>query len=236
MMTFSYRLRGRIEMYPKQTSANLSEEIVEVLFSEGAFEDKPVTEQQLADRFQVSRTPIREALKELEGFDIIARKQKKGIHLKKPSIELLVAVYDVRSALEGFAGRLATQKVTDEDLRELETLARQFTEGREEGHHEKCEAANIAFHNKIIELSGNPLLIQIMKSFSIIRQAFKLAYSIQPERKGVTTPYPHEEIVEKMKAGDTEGCEKLLRAHIQRAKKGLIEQLLGFKLDCFSEM
>jgi DNA-binding GntR family transcriptional regulator len=211
----------------------LSELIVEFLFDENAFAGSPLTEQRLAEHFNTSRTPIREALAELEKVGIIERRQKKGIHLKRPSPELLAAVYDVRSVLEGFAGRLAASRCTKKDLAELKVFATEYSEGRHRGDHEACEKVNLAFHDKIIRMSGNALLINITNSFSIIRKAFQLAYSIQPELKTNSVPYPHEKIVAKLEAGDAEGCEKLLRVHIQNAKKELIEKSLGFKLNQF---
>jgi DNA-binding GntR family transcriptional regulator len=219
----------------KNSKANefLPSQIIDALFSENSIDDYCMTEDKLSKKFGISRSQIRESLKELEKIGVIERKQKKGINLKKPSSRLLAEVYDLRSVLEGFAGRLATYHCTNNDIEELTKIARAYSDGLSKGDHDCCERANIEFHNKIVMLSGNNVLIDIMNSYAIVKKAFKLAYSIEPEEIQSAPEFSHEKIVEKMRVKDADMCETLIRAHIQHSKKTLIEKSLGFKLNHF---
>ena len=212
-----------------------AKKICEMLFSANAFENNPLTEQELANHFGVSRTPIRDALKELEKEGIVERKQRRGVYLKQPSVKEIAEIYDLRSILEGFAARLTAKNATKKDIKELRTLAERFTQTKKDGNAEKCDEINVIFHNKIIRLSGNSTLIKITDNFRIIQRAFILTNSLPAPEKEIipTNPYPHELIVEKLSQRDSGECERILRAHVQRTKELLIERTLGFKINHF---
>ena len=159
---------------------------------------EPLTEQKLAERFGVSRTPIREILQDLQKLGVIERRQKKGVTVRKPSLKKLAEVYDVRSVLEGYAARMAAANATPEDIRELAASAGRFTRGRKNGDMQACEEANIAFHGKIIVMAGNDFLVSMMDQFNVIRRAFRLTHGLIWDERDYRTPYPHEAIVEKL--------------------------------------
>lgn len=218
-------------LHPSPAVDTLTRQIRDILFTSRASRDAPITEQKLADRFQFSRTPIRGALRVLEEEGLIERRKKKGIYLRRPSIKELAEVYEVRAVLEGFAGRLAVRNATRNDIKELRSWARQFTRSRERRDFERAERANVAFHNKIVELAGNTVLENMMERFAIVRRAFRLTHTIPAERMVRTTPYPHEAIVDRIEAGDADGAEKLLQLHIRRGKQLLIERVLDLDLE-----
>ena len=205
----------------------LTQEIRQLVLTTAVSPDAPLTEQRLAQRFGVSRTPVRDALRVLEEEGLVERRKKKGIYLRRPSIKEIAEVYELRAVLEGFAGRLAVQNATSEDIKQLGSYAKQFTRSRKREDTANTEQANIAFHSKILDLSGNALLKSIVERFSIVRRAFRLTHEVPPEPAGQTTPYPHEAIVERIAARDAGGAEKLLQRHIRRAKQLLIERALG---------
>ena len=217
-------------LHPTPPVDTLTRKIRDILFASRASRDAPITEQKLADRFQFSRTPIRDALRVLEEEGLIERRKKKGIYLRRPSIKELAEIYEVRAVLEGFAGRLAVRNATRNDIKELRSWARQFTRARERRDFERAESANVAFHDKIVELAGNTVLENMMERFAIVRRAFRLTHTIPAERMVRTTPYPHEAIVDRIEAGDADGAEKLLQLHIRRGKQLLIERVLDLDL------
>ena len=103
-------------MYANKSNNNLIEKIRGLLFASNPSETSPMTEQELGKRFDLSRTPVRDALKVLENEGLIERRKRKGIYLKALSISEVLALYDVRSVLEGFAGRLAAGRAKVKDL------------------------------------------------------------------------------------------------------------------------
>ena len=217
-------------MSAETPKASLSEKIVDLMFLKRAFEDSPLTERYLSEEFKTSRTPIRDALKTLENDDLIERRKKKGVFLKKPTPKMIADLYDLRIVMEGYAVRLAAENASAADIEKLEEIAADFARNQELGDYVQSEKANITFHTKIIALSGNHMLIGMMKNINIIRKAFQYAYSLRPERQAVPSPCSHEDILQKMREGDFAVCESLMRKHILVGKQRMLEQALGFKI------
>jgi DNA-binding GntR family transcriptional regulator len=213
---------------------SLAEKIVEVMFHERAFEDNPLTEKFLSSKFNTSRTPIRDALKTLESDDIIERKKKKGVYLKRPSPKVIAELYDLRTVLEGFAIRNAVDNAGEEDLQKLDKLAKDFKQAKKQGNAQQAENANREFHAKIIRLSGNEMLDKMMNNVNILRRAFQYAYSLKPQFHEPESPFSHEKIVNAMKQKDKDESEELMKKHILLGKQRTIEQALGFKMGSIS--
>jgi DNA-binding GntR family transcriptional regulator len=208
----------------------LADKIVDLMFLKHAFEDSPLTERYLSEQFNTSRTPVRDALKTLENDDLIERRKKKGVFLKKPTPKMISDLYDLRSVLEGFSIRQATESWSDDDLLSLEKSTSDFNTGQESGDYVLAEKANVAFHTKVIELSGNEMLIGMMRNINIIRKAFQYSYSLRPERQSIPSPCSHEDIIEHLRSRDADQCESIIKRHVQIGKQRMLEQALGFKI------
>ena len=85
--------------------------------------DCRIREQDLAVKFEVSRTSIRDALKQLQVEKLIDRKRNKGITLHRFSLKEIADIYDLRAVLEGFAGHLVTEKISKTQLIELDIIS-----------------------------------------------------------------------------------------------------------------
>jgi DNA-binding GntR family transcriptional regulator len=95
----------------------------------------------------------------------------------------------------------------------------------------QSEHANVAFHQTIIRLSGNEMLIKMLNNINIIRKAFQYSYSLRPDLQGIGSPYSHQKLIQKLREKDPDGAEELMRNHIQVGKQRMIEQALGFKMN-----
>jgi DNA-binding GntR family transcriptional regulator len=219
----------------KNTNRILSEQILEHLFKINPTEENPTTESALAKKFRVSRTPVREALKDLASEGFIVRKKRKGIYIKPLAIDEIVAVYDLRAVLEGFAARVAAERAAEADIEYLMDLALRFTELRRGGDMEEAEEVDLAFHRKIIELSGNPFLVRIMENLGILDRAFKLMYPDPSYKNRNVRSFPHEKVVDALKKGDPGECEDSVRMHIQNSKQFIVEDAFGFKMNPYGK-
>lgn len=214
-----------------QQTKTLSGKILEKLLSAKADRDNPLTEERLASELGVSRTPIREALKGLGKTGILERRKGKGVYLKEHSLSEVVALYEIRSVLEGFAARLASERATVADLEELGMLIREFRAAVEREDSERVWSSDVKFHGKVIQLSNNPFLIRIMDDFNILARVMGTTVPAMNFARLGESPYPHEKLMEAMASGDADECERRFRGHTQWARKKLIERVLGVKLD-----
>ncbi|MBL7005491.1 MAG: GntR family transcriptional regulator [Spirochaetia bacterium] len=209
---------------------NLQKEIQNILFELLRGPIRPITEEMIGKRLGISRTPVRQVLKKLEIEGLIEQKRKKGICLRSMSVEELLQLYDVRAVLEGFAGKLICKIGEKDDIEELNNLAIKFTRAFEKGQMDSVDQLDLQFHRKIVQMSGNIHLLKIMKDLSIIERVFMLEKEIKSSggetpvpTVPVKEPIPHELIVETIKRGDCDECEKLLRLHIQYSKQKTME-------------
>jgi DNA-binding GntR family transcriptional regulator len=213
-------------------SGLLEKKIKEILFFRQPTEQKPITEEELVKTLGKSRVSVREELKALEREGLIVKKQKKGLYLRKFSIKEIEQIFDVRLAVEGFAARLAINNTEARDLAELKEMARKHIKELKRRNTKEADSLDVAFHRKIVKLSGNKFLLKIMDNFHIMTKFFKIINAVHASSIELNL-YSHEEIVRYLKEGDPNKVEVAMRNHIQWAKKWLIEQTLGIRPDHF---
>lgn len=186
-----------------------------------------VTEQILAQRLGVSRTPVREALGTLEEQGILERRKYHGIRLRKPSLRDLVEMYDLRTALEGVAARILAVNIDQNELKKLDILAKQcdqLTESRLDNDPEN-QRVDLQFHHRIVDKCGNRHLKKVFDTFKVLDISFRL-YNIKPAKMG-KFKYTHQAIVDALKSRNPDKAEKIMRFHLQESKDFIIKVYLG---------
>ncbi len=172
-----------------------------------------LVESELAERFGVSRTPVREALQRLETQSMLTRDGRSLIVASLDHNEL-AELYAVRTELEGLAARLAAQHATEEELRVLREMA---SEDRALlGDPEAMSRANRRFHKQIHLASHNRFLVQ---QLDLVHRHMALlaTTSIAVEGRGEKTLAEHEAIVESIAARDGQRAYEAVKAHISKA-------------------
>jgi DNA-binding GntR family transcriptional regulator len=180
----------------------------------------PINQDALAPELGVSVTPVREAVRRLEAEGLVQfEAHKTGIvtPLSRPE---LAEVYDIRQQLDPYAAALATTRVGDDDLHELERLART----KASSDPVLQVGINRAFHRAIYASSGNALLTGILDRLWERTDRYRVML-VTREVDIVTVAREHLEIVEAMRARQPRRVSKLIRAHIAAARS-LIEQAL----------
>lgn len=213
----------------------LKKNILNYLLENKIFEGKTVSEVKLTKIFNVGRTPIREISKELQNENIIVSKQRKGLYLKKPSLKMIANIYDMRTVLEGLAIRLAVKRLKNneiniENIKELEKFKDKYKKANEEKNYSKCRKYNSLIHTKIVNMSGNNLLIEIIDNFNIINNTFLISQSAGDLKLGTQTTVSHGDILKQIKNSKPEESEELIKKHIQEAKNELIERVVRIKM------
>ena len=195
---------------PKDAYSLILEAIEAGLFKPG---DRLV-ESELADRFGVSRTPVREALQRLETQAMLTR-DGRSLIVASLDHNQLSELYAVRTELEGLAARLAARHATDEETR----LLRAMVTGDKAllgGDPRVLAQANKRFHRQIHLASHNRFLIQ---QLDLVHRAMALMATTSFAAVGRDAPAlaEHERIVAAIEARDGEAAYQALRSHISKA-------------------
>ena len=174
--------------------------------------DIRLDERQLAQDFGVSRTPVRAAMAQLEREGFVRSVPRRGVYVvrktKKEAIELITAW----AALEGMAARLITEKASQEDIASLRRMFTTFEGGQVRAHLDEYSDVNIEFHQTIIRMSGNSVLIDLAENlFTHMRMLRRK--TIGEEDRADKSIRDHMNIIEALEARDTERAEDLVRNH-----------------------
>lgn len=171
-----------------------------------------LVESELAERFGVSRTPVREALQRLETQAVLTRNGR-SLVVSRLDHDQLGELYVVRAELEGLAARLAAKHAAPEEVRVLWEMIRKDREFVTRP--DALARANKRFHRQIHLASHNRYLIQQLEM--VHRSMALLATSLAVEGRGPKAMEEHETIVRAIEARDGAAADEAIRAHISRA-------------------
>src|SRR6478609_8105562 len=126
--------------------------------------DSRLDERQLAQDFGISRTPVREALAQLEREGFVRSIPRRGIYVVRKTRSEVIELITAWAALEGMAARLATQKASDQEISGLRQMFATFEGGAEQAKLDEYSEINIEFHQAIIRMSHNQVLIDMAEN------------------------------------------------------------------------
>jgi len=186
-----------------------------------------VNEPQLSKRYGISRGPLREAIRRLEGCKLVEIKPNVGAKVISLNSEQAIEIYEIRESLEGLACRLAAARITPADcskLRDLLTQHEQEIES-ENGRLYYQKEGDLDFHYLIVQLSGNGRLFDLLcgELYHLLR-LYRCHTSSEPFRPQQAFK-EHHQIVDALEIRDGELAELLMQRHIAGAKQTLINQL-----------
>lgn len=199
----------------KVLSEQIREKIMEDILSGELKPGERLVENALAKKYGVSQAPVREALKGLEAQSLVVVEPYKGTTVKQMGRESLKEYFVVRSVLEGFAGRLAAENITEEELEELEQLLEQMIAAAKEHDYEKRGELNKMFHMALIEASHNSLLVNICKNVRLGSWSRITSKNSKMDPNRIATR--HRKMLELLRQRDADGIEKALQEHIKES-------------------
>lgn len=179
---------------------------------------------QLAEEMGVSRTPVREAIRKLELEALVVMIPRKGAYVAGLSLKDIVDVFEIRGALEGLAAELAAERITDNELEELERYLVKISDDIEKGDLEKVVATDTDFHSILYQASRNQRLSQIISNLREQIQRFRTTSLSYPGRMK-TALEEHRKIVEAISARDGELACKLAQEHIENAENSMMSMI-----------
>jgi DNA-binding GntR family transcriptional regulator len=161
----------------------------------------------LAERFGVSVTPVREALRWLESEGLVNYDAHKGSTVVQAEAGATKEKYQIRAVLEGLAAFLAAPKISDDDIRELESYNERLAEA-DLGPGEVNDL-NRTLHFRIYEMAGSPLLLALMR---LLWQSFPQGPQVaRPRDESVAE---HKQLIEALKSRDAARAQAITQRHI----------------------
>lgn len=186
-----------------------------------------INEPQLASQYGISRGPLREAIRRLEGCKLVEIKPNAGAKVVSLGESQVIEIYEIRESLEGLACRLAAENASAGDcsaLRELLAGHEQQMQSADWQHYYQKEG-DLDFHYLIVRMSGNQRLFNLLcdELYHLLRLC-RDKTSAQPSRPEQAFR-EHHMIVDAIEKQDGELAELLMRRHISSARQTLINQL-----------
>ncbi len=175
--------------------------------------------------FNVSRTPVREALNHLEEEGFIQIIPGVGAKIIKLSLEDILKIYDVLIILEGAASRFACSQISDNQIEKLREHNFLLERAIDENNKELIFELNAHFHWLITEATKNPHLITIRANYRLLTNVITRVFPSIPGQSTATL-MAHRKIVDSLKSNNPTLSEFVMREHLEDAKKNLKEYLL----------
>lgn len=186
----------------------------------------PLYENALAKQLSVSRSPIREALIQLERESLVVARINKPTVVRKPTPEEIRQIYTIRSSLEGIAARWAAENVTPALVSELSQRAEKLNKLTIKAKPGNAElvAMSVDFHNAIAEAANSTELTQLLHSLcNQIRLVMSAGLASLSNRRAEEIHDEHLAIIAAIAARDGDRAERLATAHVRGARDRLID-------------
>ncbi len=174
--------------------------------------DIRLDERKLAQDFGVSRTPVREAMAQLEREGFVRAVPRRGIYIVRKTKREVIEMITAWAALEGMAARLITQQAEQGDIASLRRMFATFVGGELSAHLDEYSEVNIEFHQTIIRMSGNSVLISLAENLFTHMRMIRRKTIVEKDRIERSIR-DHMNIIEALEARDTDRAEELVRNH-----------------------
>ena len=213
-------------VFSRQKRATLTDqalkEIREAIRSGKLKPGERLVEMQLAEEMQISRFPIREALRYLEKEGLVETRPFKGTHVVEFTEKDMAELYSLRSALEELAVRILVENLDDKKIKQLETIVHAMQQASQTGNLDQMISEDLRFHQTICEMSGHRKLLEVWQTLESQLQVF-----LTIEKDFFETAYlyvsTHDPIMDAIKQRNAKKAEKAIRDHLGLAMRVIRE-------------
>jgi DNA-binding GntR family transcriptional regulator len=202
-------------------TSDISEKLINAIVNGEIAPGSKLSEPKLAQQFNISRGPLREAIRRLEGLNLVYHVPREGVKVVTLELKEIIEIYHVREALEGLAAGLAARNMEQQDIDELHKLLALHEQYIDDNGEYFRQEGDFDFHYKIIQGSKNQLLIKQLchELYHLVRmfryQTRKLKFRTQQAL------IEHKQLVNAIEQRDEQLAELLMRRHISRARENI---------------
>ena len=216
------RLAKTLNLKPVDGSFSLKEHIYDVLKNSimeldiyDGETNLRMDERSLAEQLGISRTPIREAIMRLEQEGFLEIQPRRGVYIRRKSLDEILELVTVWAALESMAARLACEQATDAEIIELRRIGTEFTPGGAKAHIGEYSETNIEFHLHILRISKCRMLEELAAGLFTHLKAVRRK-ALRDTARAEDSVVDHMNIIEAIETRDADLASDLVREHTLR--------------------
>jgi DNA-binding GntR family transcriptional regulator len=209
------------ELLQRSLSGTVQNQIEELLLQGKLQGGDKLNEAELAELFGTSRGPIREACKGLVQAGLLTAIPNRGVFVRKMDLREVLEVYDIRAFLDQLIGQLAAMQGSERQVEELVQIHTRLSAAVQLDDFEQYYPENLAFHQKLLEMTGSQRLTAMYSSLVKELHLFRRKGLIQRGSMDVSNA-EHELILQAITAKDPIRAGLAMRNHVMTAKQRLI--------------
>ena len=214
-----------IDLLRSESLSRLVEREVERMILAGELSPgQRLNEGSLAQRLQVSRGPVREALRGLERSGLVTSVVNRGVFVREVSLAEALEAYEVRAALLGMVGHKLARSADPDLIDRLEMLWREMAQAVEADDLDAYYPVNVAFHRCLMEGARNRRMLEIYESLVNELHLFRRRSLVEGGRMAESNE-EHRAIIDAIRASDGEGAAALLEQHVSHGRDRLLAAL-----------
>jgi DNA-binding GntR family transcriptional regulator len=208
----THKVKRSVPKRPGLTSNELYEQVKEMAILYTVRPGERVNEMELAAQFEVSRTPLREALNRLVAENILDFVPNRGFFVRELNRQAVFDLYELRRSLESSAVQLAAERASERDIKALRKFWKEAARTKASiAPASELVARDEAFHVRLVALSGNKEMVRALEN---VNARIHFVRWVDFEQRGDDTFSEHFEILDAVEARDIEKCRELIEAHI----------------------
>lgn len=182
-------------------------------------------EEDLCEQMNITRTPLRLALRRLEHEQLVVNEPFRGCRVREVTAEELVSLFDIREVMEGLAARNVAQKKDAARIAIMRTIAESCDEAERSQQWPSFFEQDKSFHRELVKQAGNFKLAEIMEIYDFQIRTFTLHHRYllhvvkQLAARAQELRHNHRELVDVLETGDAQWAEEKFRNHVQVSKQ-----------------
>lgn len=181
-----------------------------------------IRQELLAEEYDVSRMPVREALKRLDAEGLLVFKNNRGATVTKHTLDEIAEIFDVRIMLEIDLFSRAIPKMTEQQFQECDAILKSMDESYKTGNVADWGPLNAQYHGKLYEAAGRHLTEQLLERVTLQANRY-VSMHIEKLNNRDHASHDHHALLDCARKGDIDAATALLRTHLVNTKDQVIE-------------
>jgi DNA-binding GntR family transcriptional regulator len=208
------------ETFQHQAYEYVKEQIINLRYKPS----QVITDTQVAQELNISRTPVREAFHRLENEGLLINEARRGWRVYSLSIDDIHELFDIKIAIEGMLARCAAERGSEEERAELLACFEQMQAAAASGDSETWLKCDFKLHDIIFAMAGNARAERIVANLNDQWHRVRIGYATMRARMAAST-VEHEAFVKAIVEGDAEAAQRLMEQHLDNVRTELVHML-----------